>query len=279
MTGDPTAAGPGTAEPSLGAPATASDTIPAGEAVPAAAFPAPESTADPTADPGSRAGNAGPPATGEPSPGVARDEGSRVAIGDDGWPLDESESRSAPVEPPPAQPPPLPSPAAAAYEAARIVGEMVGDINSVPGAALVAAAAAGAAIEVARARVAAGEPDRPLAAPPDPAGADPVITVRMQRERILRALAEDIGANATSTATAESAAAASATAGIPATSEQVSSQPGIPLTARGEPSRAPSHGGRATTQPGRAATQPPRMEDAASADDAFDEGMDPVAIA
>src|SRR6185295_1600400 len=49
----------------------------------------------------------------------------------------------------------LPSPAAAAYEAARIVGEMVGDIASAPGAALVAAAAAGAAIEVTRARAAA----------------------------------------------------------------------------------------------------------------------------
>jgi S1-C subfamily serine protease len=168
----------------------------------------------------------------------------------------------------------MPSPAAAAYEAARIVGEMVGDIESAPGAALVAAAAAGAAIEVARARVAAGEPDRSLAASvpaADAASTDPVVTVRMQRDRILRALAEDIAANATSTATAESAAAAAAGAVTPAASDRASSQPGAP-SARAEPARAPSH-------PGRAATQPGQKDEPAPADEPADDQLDPVAIA
>src|SRR6185295_4858738 len=114
----------------------------------------------------------------------------------EGWPLFSSESQAMPaLSPSPApvvvQVQQMPSPAAAAYEAARIVGEMVGDIESAPGAALMAAAAAGAAIEVARARVAAGEPDRSLASSvslADAASTDPVITERMQRDRILRAL-------------------------------------------------------------------------------------------
>ncbi|MEJ7597326.1 MAG: hypothetical protein WKG01_05390 [Kofleriaceae bacterium] len=90
-------------------------------------------------------------------------------------------------------------PAAAAYEAARIAGEIVGDIESASGAAIVAAAAAGAAIEAARARRAAGE--HGTAEPPSSAGHgtdeahNPVVTVRMQRDRILRALADDIAAN------------------------------------------------------------------------------------
>jgi len=205
-----------------------------------------------------------------------------AGVDDDGWPLDGSESLVGPIELPieaapaaPAAPAPpltqMPSPAAAAYEAARIVGEMVGDIDSAPGAALVAAAAAGAAIEVARARAAAGEPDRSLAvAGPaaETASTDPVVTVRMQRDRILRAIAEDIGANATSTATAESAAAA---AGTPAAGERTSSQATAP-SARGEPARAPSH-------PGRAASQPGGMDDPATADDLADDQLDPVAIA
>jgi S1-C subfamily serine protease len=214
-----------------------------------------------------------------------------AALDDDGWPLETSEpSEQPPESPEPAQLPTpatplqqMPSPAAAAYEAARIVGEMVGDIESVPGAALVAAAAAGAAIEVARARVAAGEPDRSLASSvsaADAASTDPVVTVRMQRDRILRALAEDIAANATSTATAESVAAASAAAGagMPATSDRAGSQPGAIPGARGEALFAPSLPGRAATQPGRAATQPGRMDDA-GADDAADDELDPVAIA
>jgi len=178
-----------------------------------------------------------------------------VAMDDDGWPLDPSESLPGPAEPAPApatQLQQMPSPAAAAYEAARIVGEMVGDIESAPGAALVAAAAAGAAIEVARARVAAGEADRSLASsvsPEDAASTDPVITGRMQRDRILRALAEDIAANATSTATAESVASATV---------------------------APAQIDRAASQAGLA---PPRPDDPALADDAAEDGLDPVAIA
>jgi S1-C subfamily serine protease len=84
-------------------------------------------------------------------------------------------------------------PKAAALEAARIVGEIVGDVDNTAGHAIVAAAAAGAAIEAARARAMSGQ-SPPLAPPPaDPPtpGADPVVTVRMQRDRILRAIAED----------------------------------------------------------------------------------------
>ena len=226
------------------------------------------------------------PEAGSVEPGGLGGPVGPLGMGDDGWPLDGSESLAGPLEPPigspiessPAQPAPqltqMPSPAAAAYEAARIVGEMVGDIESVPGAALVAAAAAGAAISVARARVAAGEPDRSLAAAvpaAEAASTDPVVTVRMQRDRILRALAEDIAANATSTATAESAAAAAATAGTPAASERASSQGDAP-SARGEPARAPSH-------PGRAAPQPGLMDAPAPADELADDQLDPVAIA
>ena len=204
--------------------------------------------------------------------------GIEASPNDDGWPLDALESFAGPAEPPPAPATPLqqmPSPAAAAYEAARIVGEMVGDIESASGAALVAAAAAGAAIEVARARVAAGEPDRSLASSEsaaDAASTDPVVTGRMQRDRILRALAEDIAANATTTATAESAAASASATGMPAVTDRATSQAGLAPRARTEPVRAPSH-------TGRMAIQPPRLDDAGPADDAADEGLDPVAIA
>ncbi|HEU4734381.1 MAG TPA: trypsin-like peptidase domain-containing protein [Kofleriaceae bacterium] len=198
-----------------------------------------------------------------------------VVVDEDGWPLESAEATPPPegaagaaapaaAPSPAAALPQMPSPAAAAYEAARIVGEMVGDIESVPGAALVAAAAAGAAIEVARARVAAGEPERSAPSPGSPptadaASTDPVITVRMQRDRILRALAEDIAANATSTAAGSSAAPISDRAG---------GAPGpFAPSARAEPAGAP----------GRAASQP--SGDAATADDAFDDELDPVAIA
>ncbi|HEY4175791.1 MAG TPA: serine protease [Kofleriaceae bacterium] len=102
------------------------------------------------------------------------------------------------VEGPPAPPEVqdnYPDPKAAALEAARIVGEIVGDVDNTAGHAIVAAAAAGAAIEAARARAQAGQPQ--LAPPVDvvPSGpVDPVITVRMQRDRILRAIAEDAAA-------------------------------------------------------------------------------------
>ncbi|HEY0195218.1 MAG TPA: serine protease [Kofleriaceae bacterium] len=128
------------------------------------------------------------------------------AAHDDGWPL------AAPAQPEavvpdlvlPASPPApltgqLPTAAGAAYEAARIVGEMVGNIESAQGAAMVAAAAAGAAIEAARARMVSGEAER-LAIPPPPsdATASPETTARLQRDLILRALAEDIAASTVS---------------------------------------------------------------------------------
>jgi len=105
----------------------------------------------------------------------------------------------------------------------------------------------------------------------------------MQRDRILRALAEDIAANATSTASmpaqggqsAQSAQSAqNATTATTATSERAASQSGIAPSAR-ESTRTPSHPGRAATHPGRATTQP---GDAAM-DDAADDQLDPVAIA
>jgi S1-C subfamily serine protease len=118
-------------------------------------------------------------------------------------------------------PPVLPSPAEAALEAARIVSQMV-DIDSESGAVIAAAAAAGAAIEaaVAAQKAAAAGPivgvvapkAAPASSPPgtsspppsEPPGStppalselaasqnDPVTTVRLSRDRILRALAEE----------------------------------------------------------------------------------------
>ena len=145
---------------------------------------------------------------------------------------------ASPVAPPQ---PMLLDPAAAAFEAARIAGEIVGDIESASGAAIVAAAAAGAAIEATRARMAAGAPAEidPLAVvaaataavnaqvAPGEGGAhhaalpamaegsipnDPITTVRMQRERILRALADDIAHSPEVTETASNNAAATTSA-------------------------------------------------------------------
>lgn len=226
---------------------------------------------------------------------------SASASDDDGWPLDAAEL--VPAAGPPPLPPrrsqsmaahtvaQMPSPASAAYEAARLVGEMVGDIESAPGAALVAAAAAGAALEVARARVAAGELDRSLASSEsaaDAASTDPAITSRLQRDRLLRAIAEDIGASATTTAATESAEAAAA-----ATSERAHSQIRPALGDRAHSQIRPALGDRAASQPGsqvtaRAASQPgsqvttraasqPGLADDLS-DDQFDQ-LDPVAIA
>ena len=64
------------------------------------------------------------------------------------------------------------------------------------GAAIVAAAAAGAAIEAVRARRAAGESDPEPIAPPPSGSNDPAATSRHQRDKILRALAEDVAAQA-----------------------------------------------------------------------------------
>ncbi|MGN6110312.1 MAG: S1 family peptidase, partial [Kofleriaceae bacterium] len=131
---------------------------------------------------------------------------------------------------------------AAALEAARIAEKIVGDLDSASGAAIVAAAAAGAAIEAVRARgrvqlEGEGPPPDPLTA--TGAHTDPVITVRMQRDRILRALAEDMAATA---------------AGEPATAE-----------------------GRPSTPTGRSPAL--RGDRESPADDLDDDSRDPVQIA
>ncbi|MBV8758155.1 MAG: trypsin-like peptidase domain-containing protein [Deltaproteobacteria bacterium] len=161
------------------------------------------------------------PATGEPatrasSPSIARPT---TQPGDTSTAADGARAPSSPPEPgaaPVVQPPVLPSPAEAALEAARIVSQMV-DIDSESGAVIAAAAAAGAAIEAAVAAqkaaaagpivgVIAGAPpsSEPGEAPP-PLGElaaaqagpphDPVTTVRLSRDRILRALAEEPAAD------------------------------------------------------------------------------------
>jgi hypothetical protein len=112
-----------------------------------------------------------------------------------------SSSGSLPV------PPSAIDPAAAALQAARIAEQIVGNIESASGAAIVAAAAAGAAIEAVRARGGRAPVEGELP-PDDAAGTDPVVTVRMQRDRILRALAEDVAAGAASAAGAAATAAA-----------------------------------------------------------------------
>ncbi|MEO8704338.1 MAG: serine protease [Kofleriaceae bacterium] len=171
----------------------------------------------------------------DPSTATAADAGEAAPYSDpEAATLPEPERAPLPVFVPVAPVAPAPSndstldPAAAAFEAARIAGEIVGDIASAQGAAIVAAAAAGAAIEAARARRAAGgdaAPPPPAIEPPlaDGATADPVTTVRMQRERILRALAEEVAA---------SPAVTEAGGGAPA-----------PTT----PTRAPSHPERSPT--------------------------------
>lgn len=201
-------------------------------------------------------------------------------VAGDGWPLDTSEAENAPegLAVPSEAPPPepqrqyeMPDPKAAAMEAARIVGEIVGDIESAGGAAIVAAAAAGAAIEAARARgraIAEGEVTiSPLSEMPgDGSSTDPVVTVRMQRDRILRQLAEEAATAAEAHVEAENKAAPG---GSP-------SQPGT---------RAPSQPGRASTQPGvrSSSSMIPRAEGldgVAANDDVADDGaFDPVQIA
>lgn len=73
-----------------------------------------------------------------------------------------------------------PNPATAALEAARLVSTMV-DIDSRDGAVIAAAAAASAAVEVARSE----------APPVTDNPSEPTTTVRLSRDRILKALAED----------------------------------------------------------------------------------------
>ncbi len=234
-----------------------------------------------------------PPDTAEaPRERLKRAESVRVPdlmVSGDGWPLDTSEAENAPeglVIPPEAPPAPpelptvqMPDPKVAAMEAARIVGEIVGDIESAGGAAIVAAAAAGAAIEAARARnraVADGEVTvAPMAELPpvaDGTSTDPVVTVRMQRDRILRALAAD--------------AAEKAEAHVEAEEAEAKDRPG---TGPGS-GRAPSQSGRLPAQQ-RAATQPgvrtsssviPRpdsLDGGAPSDEADDGAFDPVQVA
>ncbi len=85
-------------------------------------------------------------------------------------------------------PPVLPTPQEAAMNAAIIVSEMV-DIDSESGAVIAAAAAAGAAIEAATAAKKAdpstSRPNLPVA---DGDKGDPVTTVKLSRERIVKAL-------------------------------------------------------------------------------------------
>jgi S1-C subfamily serine protease len=168
-----------------------------------------------------------------------------VAPGDDGFLLANEIGNAPPPLVP--NPPILPSPQEAALEAARIVSQMV-DIESESGAVIAAAAAAGAAIEAAKAAHKATLD--PRASQPNmrvtdlaAAGAqshDPITTVRLSRDRILAALAdEDIA--------------------VP-----------VPPTAREPQART----GRAKTDPGRvrARTEPGVEEEVY-------EDFDPVAIA
>jgi S1-C subfamily serine protease len=136
---------------------------------------------------------------------------------------DEIGNRPPSTPPHVPNPPILPSPQEAALDAARIVSEMV-DIDSESGAIIAAAAAAGAAIEAAKAAqkaaaasagagagagvgagAGAGAGDDPRASQPNMrvppalgdmhgaqgAAADPVTTVRLSRDRILAALAQE----------------------------------------------------------------------------------------
>src|SRR5690606_6044033 len=114
---------------------------------------------------------------------------------DDGFQLADEIGDSPPLVP---NPPVLPSPQQAALEAARIVSQMV-DIDSESGAVIAAAAAAGAAIEAAVAAQKALDPrasQSGMRIPPEVTAAqaasqDPVTTVRLSRDRILAALAEE----------------------------------------------------------------------------------------
>jgi S1-C subfamily serine protease len=139
-------------------------------------------------------------------------------------------------------PPVIPSPAEAALEAARIVSQMV-DIDSESGAVIAAAAAAGAAIEaaVAAQKAAAAGPiigvmPAPASEPPpalsDLAASqhDPVTTVRLSRDRILRALADEPAATAAAEASPTRQPRARTEPGLAR-----DSAPRIPVRARTEP--------------------------------------------
>jgi S1-C subfamily serine protease len=178
------------------------------------------------------------------------------------WPLQSEMSPGATAVEPGAVPmvplpPVLPTPAEAALEAARIVSQMV-DIDSESGAVIAAAAAAGAAIEaaVAAQKAAAAGPIIGLSSSPpgatndgsppalsDVAAAphDPVTTVRLSRDRILRALADE----PTMSDSAPRHPRARTEPGLPRDSSPGISQTG--LRARTEPG---AERGRARTEPG-----------------------------
>lgn len=200
------------------------------------------------------------------------------------WPLEAGDA-PLPVAVPAAAPPvavvsapqvSMPDPKAAALEAARIVGEIVGDIESAGGAAIVAAAAAGAAIEAARARSRAAAEGADLAPvppaegpPPETSSSDPAVTVRMQRDRILRALATD----------------AAAQAEAQAASEQQQQTPGSERPGSVPGTRAPSQPGRAPTNPGgrpssqSIPTPAGAPQESATPTEEAEEEFDPVQIA
>jgi len=94
---------------------------------------------------------------------------------------------AAPLVP---NPPVLPTPAEAAMNAAIIVSEMV-DIDSESGAVIAAAAAAGAAIEAASNAKKAQDHEAAISRPNMPvadAASDPLTTVKLSRDRIVKAL-------------------------------------------------------------------------------------------
>nr|HEX4316838.1 trypsin-like peptidase domain-containing protein [Kofleriaceae bacterium] len=150
----------------------------------------------------------------------------------------------APPPPPDATPPPnIPVPlqstaAAAALEAARIVSEIV-DIDTPTGAVIAAAAAAGAAIQVVR-----GE------SPPtiDPVTGEEVSTVRLSRERILKAIEDDAPGRAAVAAVEAADAAAEAPVSDVA---PVAAIAALEAAAAATPARAQ------TEPPARAQTAPP----------------------
>jgi S1-C subfamily serine protease len=106
-------------------------------------------------------------------------------------PDDKPDDKPAPAPAEVPLPPVLPTPQEAAMNAAIIVSGMV-DIDSESGAVIAAAAAAGAAIEAASA---AKKADLSALRPTLPVGegdkGDPVTTVKLSRDRIVRALATE----------------------------------------------------------------------------------------
>jgi S1-C subfamily serine protease len=124
--------------------------------------------------------------------------GISVSTADDGgFVLAPEHAIDQPVPPVPVTPI-LPTPAEAALAAAQIVSRMV-DIDSESGAVIAAAAAAGAAIEAAVAAQKVAAVTASTMVGPDAGGDglhdvhhDPLSTVRLSRDRILRALHEDM---------------------------------------------------------------------------------------